>query len=120
MIIGEVRDLGNGHCCHVQTNGRHAIVPGVKREQREVVLLGVGKVFLGLPDGGDGLVNATDGCLLQPTHRATLINDNQIVDLCFLGVNCLFTHVLVVVKLLVHNQYGVNLLIIVCLMLFIG
>ena len=121
MVVVEIRDLGNGHGGHVQADGWHGGASRVKREQGEVVLLGVGKVFLRLLDGGDGLVDTANRYFLQTAHRAALVYDDEVVDLCLLGVDSLLIHVLAVLAvldLIVHSRYFVKLLIIVCLMRF--
>ena len=89
VIVIKVPHTGDRLVGQMQTNGRQATSTGVKREQGQVVLLRVGKIFLRLLDGGDGLVDAIDGHLLQSAHRAALVNDDQVVDLRFLGVTLL-------------------------------
>ncbi len=86
VIILETVDSDDGHVIEVCADWGHIAVTSVKGHQREVMLLGVAKVFLCLLDGGDSLGDATDGHLFQPTHRAALVDDDEVVDLCLLGV----------------------------------
>ena len=100
----EVMHAGDGHGIDVGADERHAATAFVKAHQCEEVLLLVGKIFLRLPDGGDGLVDAADGHLLQATHRAALIDDDEVVDVGLVGVNSLYIPVLVVLDLIVHSN----------------
>ena len=82
----EILNAVDGHSIDVSADGRQFTMVRIKAHQREELLLLVSKVLLRLPDGGDGFIDTTDGHCLQATHGATLINDNEVVDVSLLGV----------------------------------
>lgn len=99
----EVTHAGDGHRVDVGADGRHTAITLIKAYQREEVLLLVGKIFLRFSDGGDGLVDAADGHTLQTTHRAALIDDDEVVDVELLGVHTLPCQAVASLSFLIHT-----------------
>ena len=89
-ILLEILNLGNGLAVDERAHRFPLTVSVVEGDQRQEVLLRVGKLLLRTANAVDCLGHSTHCCMHQILHRPTFIHNNQVVDSCFFVFVLLF------------------------------